>query len=1214
MFTVNEMRLLVCALPSFSEIPFNQHDVTVITHVTHVLLYPLYGGYTGCIANTTLPNGLSLDANTCIIEGIVVMPGTWVLSISMEDSTLVSKPIVIRSSFCDGTVLLVDRTYGSNSLTETYAVMEKNTRTVLFSEAAYTDQDPTNVKRKAACVRNGSYLLRMADDKLFWDCESSLQLSILTADGGITMPIADTRYDSNVGEAMEIPFQVAVLISHGSKWDVKSYEPTEREDPPGEVYRFVFEKTFLVDSFRLYHSMRVYVRYRCGIKIFVNRREVYRHNTDGILDPSKMSYTRCYHTLRYRIFSFPIVTLTKEGQYSNLIYSGANTITVYSAGDYDHSSEFDMVLFGNSFPNRSVVTDALISVEPQMPYKDHPFHTCSSSQFYYMGTPNNTFTISFYQGRREWISAFVITSTKEYSIRPTEITLEVKNPEDSNWIQVTRVVNMIWWKNGLAKVIYVDLKKPYYQYRFRNINTSIANNTEWRIQSLDLIQSSLTSQYLCLDYPPLSFLFNDYPDTVLFPLSPLYSNFVLETELPPGMWIDGATGVIGGRPPTPRFVYIYLTASLLSSVVTPVGVTISIMGCDYPHNYVFLNLYPPRFHSDISIKLEDDSELLWELKSFPYTEDDVTLFFCLLPTEYRLTIDNSNETAWNYPSSFSVAVTSQDNIVLQDYIRISRLNTVYLFSNINPILDCNLFQLLSGTHKRWTPQASTSSPMMACSPIVIPYGNGTLYVHYVITVPNILLYHVVTIRIRSSYCYTLSFNGRKVGKFGLNANSTLCVSANRSVYNTVHIPLIEAGGFTGSNDLILMLLPPRSNPALMIKANGYFTINQQAEFHNVVSAIGTQSTGILAPSVLFDGNLLTSTYINPLTLNVLEFSINNKEGQPFTTISVYVSQDLGHIRVSLLGNPSKDTLQYHPHFNDGMEAIIFYPSLCYSQYRYIIPVAQGLWRMQSLRLSIYSFQTPAVLAHISEVTLGYEADSRTLICPALGGYPAVKEGSFSPGPCPANYSGTATRLCSGGLLSDIKLTGCQMIPPLNLRYAVDAFVFSEHIFNSTGVPQFDFIVQSYEIISGTLPQGLKLDAETGEISGEPSACGKYQVTIRGKNQQGSTDTSISIHVCLSMCEASGFDSSREIGTEVWMLCSSSVGGIGFVQRRCIYSDRFVWITSASYCVQRSFVIVTCGVVVCVLFIAVGTRYAHRRRVQNVVKLSKVLLKRTAGMV
>ena len=132
MFTVNEMRLLVCALPSFSEIPFNQHDVTVITHVTHVLLYPLYGGYTGCIANTTLPNGLSLDANTCIIEGIVVMPGTWVLSISMEDSTLVSKPIVIRSSFCDGTVLLVDRTYGSNSLTETYAVMEKNTRTVLF--------------------------------------------------------------------------------------------------------------------------------------------------------------------------------------------------------------------------------------------------------------------------------------------------------------------------------------------------------------------------------------------------------------------------------------------------------------------------------------------------------------------------------------------------------------------------------------------------------------------------------------------------------------------------------------------------------------------------------------------------------------------------------------------------------------------------------------------------------------------------------------------------------------------------------------------------------------------------------------------------------------------------------------------------------------------------------------------------------------------------
>ena len=1209
------MRLLVCTLPQSMEILFNQNDVSVITHVTHVLLHPIYGGYAGCVATCTLPPGLSLDANTCVIEGVVVLPGTWSFSIVMQYSTLLSASFIVRSSYCDGIILFAERYYGSNPTSETYAVLNKKTREVLFSESSYTGQAPEELQRKAACVRNGSYILQMSDDdKEFWDCESSLQLGLLTVDGGITMPIADTRYDSNGGERVEIPFQVAVFIPYESAWDVKQYPPTEGKEPSELVYRFVFEKTFTVDSPRSFHSLHVYFRYRCGVKVFVNRREVYRHNTDGILDPSKMGFTRCYSTLRYRVFSIPVATVTETGQLINLVYSGANTITVYSAGNYNNTSEFDMIVFGNSFPYRSVTPDAVISVDPRMPHDDHPFNSCSSSLFYYNGVPNNTFTLSFRRGRREWVSAFVITSSKDSINEPKEITLEVKNPEDPDWIQVARITNMVWWKKGQSKTVYLNLNKPYYMYRFRNINHSNTNNTEWSIQSLNLIQSMIASHALYLSYPPLNALYSDYSASVIYPLSPLYSMFLPVSELPSGIWIDGATGVIGGRMTSPRSAFIYITARLLSSVNASVGITLSTVDCEYKNNYVLLSLYPPRFHSDIFITLEDETQLLWELKDFPYAEDEVSLFFCLPPSWYMLTIASSNDTGWVFPSRFSVAVTSRDNIVLRDYISMTSENTVFFFSNINPILDCDLFEHNSNTLERRMPRVPLNNLPSSCSPIVLPSENGTLYVRYAITVPDIVLYHAVTIRIWSSYCYVVSFNGRKVGRFGLESDSFICSEDIQSGYNTIHIPLIEAGGFTGSNDLVMVMYPPANHSTFFIKATGYFSINEQVEFHHVVSSVGIQSTGIPSPSLLFDGDLRTYTRINPLTLNMLEFNIINQEGQPFTTLSIFVSEDFGPLRASLYGSPSREVLQPHPHFNDNLEAIVFYSCVSYKHYRYVIHVPQGLWRMRSLRLYLYTFQHPVSLGRISQITLGYKGDSRTLICPALGSFPAVKEGSYSPGPCPANYSGTAARLCSGGLLGELDLKGCQMIPPLNLHYSLDMFAFSEHIFNSTGIPLFNFTIQSYEVIRGQLPQGLELDAETGEISGTPSACGRFPVTIRGKNSQGSTDTSIAIHVRVSMCEANGYDSSEELGTEVWVLCSRSIGGIGFLQRKCVYSDRFMWITSASYCVQRSFVTVTFGVLFCILFVILVSQYVYHRRVNHVVKLSKMLLKRTTGMV
>ena len=137
------------------------------------------------------------------------------------------------------------------------------------------------------------------------------------------------------------------------------------------------------------------------------------------------------------------------------------------------------------------------------------------------------------------------------------------------------------------------------------------------------------------------------------------------------------------------------------------------------------------------------------------------------------------------------------------------------------------------------------------------------------------------------------------------------------------------------------------------------------------------------------------------------------------------------------------------------------------------------------------------------------------VCHAVDNYPPVAEGQISPASCPDGYDGYSYRECSGGRLGEIKLDHCQLRPPFNPKYGQHSYVFTITLPSSTGVPSVHNSVTRWYFnqTTTTLPEGLSLNEQTGEISGTPKATmDRTEIGICAENQAGFACTSIFLTV------------------------------------------------------------------------------------------------------
>ena len=143
--------------------------------------------------------------------------------------------------------------------------------------------------------------------------------------------------------------------------------------------------------------------------------------------------------------------------------------------------------------------------------------------------------------------------------------------------------------------------------------------------------------------------------------------------------------------------------------------------------------------------------------------------------------------------------------------------------------------------------------------------------------------------------------------------------------------------------------------------------------------------------------------------------------------------------------------------------------------------------------------------------------------------------------------------------------------------------------STTGKPTYRNIVTRWFVDDGVvLPAGLKLDEETGEISGIPTSIMDNQAfTVFAQNPNGAASVTIEIDIRVGRCVAEGVFPTTEVGTVAMYMCSTQGSYVGTQTRGCVLGEKDgEWQKEKGFCMSVGAIVILIVVVVVVIAIVV----------------------------
>ena len=247
---------------------------------------------------------------------------------------------------------------------------------------------------------------------------------------------------------------------------------------------------------------------------------------------------------------------------------------------------------------------------------------------------------------------------------------------------------------------------------------------------------------------------------------------------------------------------------------------------------------------------------------------------------------------------------------------------------------------------------------------------------------------------------------------------------------------------------------------------------------------------------------------------------------------------------------------------------------------------------------------------ISAIIFQYCKPASEGVCPGVEDYPTVSEGEISPSLCPEDYEGYSYRRCQGGVLQEVQTEHCVPKLPINVQYSQQRFDFVMNTQVSTGIPTYDHIVDSFYLDTGiTLPDGLVLNEENGEISGVPTNITDIvSFTVYAKNQRGAAMTVVSFSVRKGICKAEYNFETTPVDEVFVFECSKQGSYIGTQTRRCVLGEHDgVWEAPSGSCLSIVLLvtIIIIAVLVIIVIIVILVKVSKKKKAVGGVKGKKV---------
>ncbi|KAK8797451.1 hypothetical protein WA171_004333, partial [Blastocystis sp. BT1] len=522
---LKELQFLVCNRP-VSSIEYPETEYSFYKDYEQISISPIQYEYSDCSIQPSLPDGMSIDPNTCIISGVSHSLGSQQYTVT---STMVTPPIqsILNLTFiqCSGSVYKIDQVILDSSGNDQITIRDTSDDSILYQIQPGHSQGSSGFETHYLCITVDRF-----DVTFTYQAVSIIhyQMYFLLPDGEQEM-VLKGKYDANQGNT-HIHYVRRPSINHSEQWyykmgevptnwfgdDTSGWSQAARGSFPTSTNRIqLYKKTFNIASLNEVSGLIVSIRYRYGVIVYLNGNEAWRNGVIGDLSTSS-TVDNSYTDLKYYVVTLP----GKQMQTSTVttpvtfLQSGSNTIAIaiVAIDDTQLTSYFDaMVRLMPSEQSDSYLCEFTATTDG---LSDYLAVELLNVIYAYGCSHNNSITVTLSNNRREWISSVQI-QIPYYSGRDgwvTQFVLYGRNSDTDEWTLLKEVTGLTYSIAGQKRRIYFPNNTPYNQFKFENMGTDDPSAC-WEVQSLDLFADNVLADIPNFTYIRKSFTMsgvNDY--------------------------------------------------------------------------------------------------------------------------------------------------------------------------------------------------------------------------------------------------------------------------------------------------------------------------------------------------------------------------------------------------------------------------------------------------------------------------------------------------------------------------------------------------------------------------------------------------------------------------------------------------------------------------------------------------------------------------------
>ena len=962
-----------------------------------------------------------------------------------------------------------------------------------------------------------------------------MEKSYISYSFDMTYPIYTYSYDFKVLQgSMPAGWEQPTFID--ASWSVLTETPV-----PSTSNVWLLRKHFNTNSLNTTHGFDLNFRYKDAFVVYLNGRELYRHNL-----PEGPITAATVPTRTNNDFSWFTVT----GDNSYLVPSGDNVLAIAVISNDNPSTNVDFncylqYLMNSDITSRTFETTVTNNVSTSI----LTGVTDLSINSYAQMTLNGKYELNldFDLGNRaEYVNKYcIINGSSSETYDPNDWGI-FGSDDGEIYTLLANETNVRFDSRKQTKCYYIpNLTKPYQYYRiainepWNAVNNYIYYITEVLFYVEDTSKMVIPPLYMTPSYVE-AFVAAEFP--TMIESHDVYRDYTIEPPLPEGLELDTSTGNIRGKYVGPLFNTTFtLTAKDHLNQVHTTTIQVAVVTCQDQYVLTSLFFFGTATGNEMGFRLYDKSYKTLDYRNNLLRSESIWFHYCLPIGSYILTLQDSAYNGWEggyvkvyIDSTYMVHKGTLKNgegykeVPLNLGYIIKPSSYIWKYSNNDVEVPGN-----------WHNSDSVVANWAMSKPSAMPPALGTTqYYATTVNVDEELVNKFASVEISLNIrCGAIIYiNGEEIRRIRMpsgDVTKNMFATSGTSIAEVV--TTILSGQFgplaSGLNHLGVEVHKCSRNddstPFDLALRFSEGDINRLSAFDfKIIGDILNDYTYYPAKN-LFDDNYSTNHLSGPRCVGATYGVVFNNEKVEYINsyhVSTYWNCNPRHPSGwQVQGSNDLQTWTtlhevsgHYFYYKPSTEYFEFYNKNSYRAYRFVVTECNNSmidpYMEQSMCTEHYEFSGNYDDYGFELGDFIFSTKLLANLCNREDGYSAATSGSYATKKCPEFYSGYKRRLCTNGVLGEEESL-CKPAKPEHITYTTDVMIFKVGQEITPFVPQVGAVDYICDILP-PLPAGLDFDIGSASITGTPtvaSIASTYFITCTNSAGTASTELILGVN-------------------------------------------------------------------------------------------------------